>query len=80
MVGGDKDMFRFAPADALFQKFGAAEMLIVKAIPVKRLTAVTYPFEITDGILGAPSCLIAFDKENTATLERCGIEGKLVKL
>jgi len=32
------------------------------------------------GTAGAPSCLIAFDKENTAALERCGIEGKLVKL
>lgn len=32
------------------------------------------------GTAGAPSCLIAFDKENTAVLERCGIEGKLVKL
>ena len=32
------------------------------------------------GTAGAPSCLIAFDKENTAVLERCGIEGKLLKL
>ena len=32
------------------------------------------------GTAGAPSCLISFDKENTAVLERCGIEGKLVKL
>lgn len=32
------------------------------------------------GTAGAPSCLIAFDKENTAVLERCGIEGKLVKI
>ena len=32
------------------------------------------------GTAGAPSCLISFDKENTAVLERCGIDGKLVKL
>ena len=32
------------------------------------------------GTAGAPSCLIAFDKDNTAVLERCGIEGKLVKI
>jgi hypothetical protein len=32
------------------------------------------------GTAGAPSCLISFNKENTAVLERCGIEGKLVKL
>lgn len=29
---------------------------------------------------GAPSCLIAFGKANTAVLESCGIEGKLVQL
>lgn len=32
------------------------------------------------GTAGAPSCLIAFDKENTTVLDRCGIEGKLVKV
>jgi hypothetical protein len=31
------------------------------------------------GTAGAPSCLIAFNKENTAVLETCGIDGKLVK-
>lgn len=30
------------------------------------------------GTAGAPSCLISFNKENTAVLETCGIEGKLV--
>ena len=31
------------------------------------------------GTAGAPSCLIAFNKENTAVLETCGIDGKSVK-
>lgn len=29
------------------------------------------------GTAGAPSCLIAFDEQNTARLRQCGIEGKL---
>lgn len=31
------------------------------------------------GTAGAPSCLIAFNKENTKALENCNLEGKLVK-
>ena len=30
------------------------------------------------GTAGAPSCLISFNRENTAALKMCGIEGKLV--
>lgn len=32
------------------------------------------------GTAGAPSCLISFNKENTATLQNCGIKGKLIVL
>lgn len=32
------------------------------------------------GTAGAPSCLIAFDKENTEVLRNCGIEGKFIVL
>lgn len=32
------------------------------------------------GTAGAPSCLIAFNEENTRMLENCGVNGKLVLL
>lgn len=32
------------------------------------------------GTAGAPSCLTAFDRQNTAVLQHSGIEGKLIRL